>query len=678
MRNPDDVLEILKNNSQKDGYEFEGLYRNLYNRDFYLKAYEKLYAKEGNMTPGSDGQTIDGFSLQRIEDVIMVLKDESYQPKPAKKQYISKKNSDKKRPLGIPSFYDKVIQEVVRLILEAIYEKNFSENSHGFRPKRSCHSALLQVKGTYTGTRWWVEGDIKGFFDNIKHIVLINLLRKRIKDEKFIRLIWKFLKAGYLEDFKFYPTYSGTPQGGIISPILANIYLNELDRYMEDYIKGFNKGKKRRDNRTYKVISDKIFKRRRLLETHPPNKMEDAIKKIEQARKDMEEYQRNHPEVNNFKNDPTVKKYRSIIYKHNLFLRKPVEEERKKIIQEIKELTKEIQKHKTYEQNDSEYKRMNYVRYADDFLIGIIGTKEDAVKVKEELTIFLKEKLSLELSQEKTLITHNSEKIRFLGYDIFVNQGGDLLKRREISGRKVLARTATESIKLSLPHEILVNFMTKNGYTKANSKNWKPAHRPKFLNNDELEIAKAYNSEFRGFYQYYKFAFDVKTKLTNAHFIFKQSFCKTLAGKYRTKVSKLMSKKTEQGEQAYFRDGQWGVTWTNKKGHSKFVPLFHYYEIIFCKKIFDDQPTDQSIDFIPNTNYGGRNGLIKRLLADECEWCGDKTGPFEVHHVRKLKDLKGKKKWEETMIARNRKTLVLCGYSSKNNCHRKLHNGELD
>ncbi|RYD05404.1 hypothetical protein N752_08655 [Desulforamulus aquiferis] len=570
MRNPDDVLEILNNNSQKDGYVFEGLYRNLYNRDFYLKAYEKIYAKEGNMTPGSDGQTIDGFSLQKIEDVIRVLKDESYQPKPAKRQYIPKKNSDKKRPLGISSFYDKLIQEVVRLILEAIYEKNFSENSHGFRPKRSCHSALLQIKGAYTGTRWWVEGDIKGFFDNIKHTVLINLLRKRIKDEKFIRLIWKFLKAGYMEDFKFYPTYSGTPQGGIISPILANIYLNELDRYVEDYILGFNKGKKRKNNRTYKIIADKIFKRRRFLETLPPDKTEVAMEKIEQ----------------------------------NLFLRKPTKEERRKIIREIKELTKELQKHRTYEQNDSEYKRMNYVRYADDFLIGIIGTKEDAIKVKEELTIFLKERLSLELSQEKTLITHNSEKVRFLGYDIFVNQGGDLLRRRKISGRKVLARTAVESIKLSLPHEILVNFMTKNGYTKANSKNWKPAHRPKFLNNDELEIIKAYNSEFRGFYQYYKFAFDVKTKLTNAHFIFKQSFCKTLAGKYRTKVSKLMSKKTEQGEQAYYRDGQWGITWTNKKGHSNFVPLLHYDEIIFCKKIFDDQPTDQSIDFMPNTNYG--------------------------------------------------------------------------
>ncbi len=674
MRNPDKILEVLKGNSNKQEYKYESLYRNLYNKEFYLKAYEKIYAKEGNMTAGTDGVTIDGFSMIIIENLIESLKNETYQPKPAKRQYIPKKNSDKLRPLGIPAIYDKFVQEILREMLEAIYENNFSENSHGFRPNRSCHTALIQIKTNFTAVRWWIEGDIKGFFDNINHNVLISLLKKRINDDRLIRLIWKFLKAGYLEDFKLYQTFSGTPQGGIISPILANIYLDELDKYVEEFIKKYDKGTRRKDNREYKKIANEIHLKRRLLEVPPPEKIAEAKLNVEEAKRKIKEYKENHPEIINYDNDKTVKYYRKIIYKNNLFLRTPTELERQKLIETIKELTQKMQTLNTYEQNDENYRRMKYVRYADDFLIGIIGTKEEAEKIKADLATFIRDKLDLTLSQEKTLITHNSNKIRFLGYDIFVNQG-DLLRRREISGRKVLARTSTESIKLSLPHDILVKFMLKNGYIKEDGKCWKPTHRPKNLNNDDLEIISAYNSEFRGFYQYYKFAFDVKQKLTNAHFIFKQSFCKTLAGKYRTKVSKLMNMKDKESNKKYFREGKWGITWTNSKGISNFVQLFQYDEIVFCKKIFKN---DDKIDNIPNTNYGGRNSLITRLQANVCEWCGDTKGPFEVHHVRKLKDLKGKKAWEKHMIARKRKTLILCARGSINNCHQKLHNGELD
>lgn len=674
MRNPNNILEVLRNNSTKQGYKYEGLYRNLYNKEFYLKAYAKLYAKEGNMTPGTDGLTIDGFSMNVIENLIESLKNETYKPKPSKRKCIAKKNSEKLRPLEIPAIYDKFVQEIIREMLEAIYEDTFSQNSHGFRPNRSCHTALLQIKTNCTGARWWIEGDIKGFFDNINHNILINLLKKRIKDEKLIRLIWKFLKAGYLEDFKLYQTYSGTPQGGIISPILANIYLDEFDKYMEEFIKKFDKGAKRKENKVYKRISNEVYLKRKLLEVQPPDKIAEAEAKIAEAKAKIKEYKENHPQIKNFDNDKTVKSYRSIIYKSNLYLRKPTEEERQKLIVEIKERTRELQTLNTYEQIDDSYRRMKYVRYADDFLISIIGTKEEAEQIKAQITTFINDKLSLTLSQEKTLITHKSQKVRFLGYDIFVNQG-DLYRKREFQGRKVLARTATESIKLSLPHDVLVKFMLKNGYIKEDNECWKAVHRAKNLNNDDLEIVSSYNSEFRGFYQYYKFAFDVKTKLGNAHFIFKQSFCKTLAGKYRTKVSKLMNMKDSNNNKKYFREGTWGITWTNSKEITNFVPLFHYDEIIFCKKIFKNE---DKIDNIPNTNYGSRNSLIARLKANICEWCGDNKGPFEIHHVRKLKDLKGKKAWEKHMISRRRKTLVLCAKGSNNNCHQRLHNGELD
>ena len=214
MRNPIKVLNSLQQHSVDKSYGFERLYRNLYNRDLFLLAYQNIYSSQGNMTQGADGKTIDAMSLNRIDRLIASLKNESYKPQPSKRTYIPKKNG-KMRPLGIPSFDDKLIQEVVRLILESIYENSFSEYSHGFRPNLSCHTALTQVQKTFTGVKWFIEGDIKGFFDNINHDIMIGILSRRIKDERFLRLIRKFLKAGYLEDWKFHTTYSGTPQGGL-------------------------------------------------------------------------------------------------------------------------------------------------------------------------------------------------------------------------------------------------------------------------------------------------------------------------------------------------------------------------------------------------------------------------------------------------------------------------------
>ena len=242
MRNPTDVLNSLNKQSKNPSYKFKRLYRNLYNPEFYLLAYRNIYANEGSMTPGVDGETLDGMSSPRIERIINALKDHSYRPNPARRTYIAKKNSSKKRPLGIPSGDDKLVQEVVRMILESIYESTFSDQSHGFRPKRSCHTALEQLQRTFAGANWFVEGDIQACFDSFDHQVLINILRRRIDDEAFISLMWKFLKAGYMEQWQYHRTYCGTPQGSGISPILANIYLHELDMHMEEYKTAFVKG----------------------------------------------------------------------------------------------------------------------------------------------------------------------------------------------------------------------------------------------------------------------------------------------------------------------------------------------------------------------------------------------------------------------------------------------------
>ena len=224
LRNPESVLKALSDHSKVSDYKFERLYRNLFNKQFFYTAYQMIYAKQGNMTAGTDGKTAEGMSIEQIDALIASLRNETYQPCPARRVYIPKKNG-KKRPLGIPAFNDKLVQQVVKMILEVIYEGYFEWTSHGFRPHRSCHTALTQIQKQFTGAKWFIEGDIKGFFDNIDHDVLIDILRKRIADERFLRLIRKFLNAGYLEQWEFHHTYSGTPQGGIISPILAKMII---------------------------------------------------------------------------------------------------------------------------------------------------------------------------------------------------------------------------------------------------------------------------------------------------------------------------------------------------------------------------------------------------------------------------------------------------------------------
>ena len=230
MRNPERVLSSLAEHSKASNYQFERLYRILFNEEMFYIAYQRISANKGGMTAGVDGTTTDAMSLPRIEKLIDSLKDESYQPQPARRVYIPKKNG-KKRPLGIPSANDKLVQEVVRMILEAIYEGQFEYTSHGFRPNRSCHTALAQIQKTFCGAKWFVEGDIKGFFDNINHTKLIRQIwALGIRDKKLLCIIKEMLKASVIlpNGDKTFPI-KGTPQGGILSPLLANIVLNELD-----------------------------------------------------------------------------------------------------------------------------------------------------------------------------------------------------------------------------------------------------------------------------------------------------------------------------------------------------------------------------------------------------------------------------------------------------------------
>ena len=601
MRSPERVLNSLNEHSKDSSYKFERLYRLLFNEELFYVAYQKIASNGGSTTKGSDGRSIDGMSLARIETLIASLKDESYQPHPSRRVHIPKKNG-KTRPLGIPAFEDKLVQEVVRMILEAIYEGHFETTSHGFRPKRSCHTALLHIQKTFNGAKWFIEGDIKGFFDNIDHDVLVGILRERISDDRFIRLIWKFLKAGYVEDWTFHNTYSGTPQGGIVSPILANIYLDKLDKYVKEYIQHFDKGTKRRPGKESNNLA---------------NERKRTVRKLKKVK------------------DGT---------------------EKAALVARLKAIEQERAAFPNGDEMDESYRRLKYIRYADDFILGVIGSKEEAQRIKEDIKSFLSASLALELSEEKTLITHTGKSAKFLGYEITVTR--DNHQRRDVRG--CLRRTYGKRVRLNVSMATLRDKLLEYGAMEIKLRNgkevWKPKCRSGLIFNDDLEILDRYNRETVGFCNYYLIANNCVV-LHNFRYIMEYSMYKTFAGKYRSTVRKINKK---------YRYNKLFTVKYEQKGAIK--------SRTFYKTSFKRRTTafNGSCDIEPYSIADvSRTNLTDRLKAEKCELCGA-TGKLIMHHVRNLKDLKGKESWERLMSARKRKTIALCP-----SCHRLRHLGKV-
>ena len=601
MRSPERVLNSLNEHSKDSSYKFERLYRILFNEELFYVAYQKIASNGGSTTKGSDGRSIDEMSLARIETLIASLKDESYQPHPSRRVHIPKKNG-KTRPLGIPAFEDKLVQEVVRMILEAIYEGHFETTSHGFRPKRSCHTALLHIQKTFSGAKWFIEGDIKGFFDNIDHDVLVGILRERISDDRFIRLIWKFLKAGYVEDWTFHNTYSGTPQGGIVSPILANIYLDKLDKYVKEYIRHFDMGTKRRPG---KESNDLANERKR------------TVRKLKKVK------------------DGT---------------------EKAALVARLKAIEQERAAFPSGDEMDGSYRRLKYIRYADDFILGVIGSKEDALRIKEDIKSFLSESLALELSEEKTLITHTGKSAKFLGYEITVTRNNH--QRRDVQGR--LRRTYGKRVRLNVSMATLRDKLLEYGAMEIKLRNgkeiWKPKCRSGLIFNDDLEILDRYNRETVGFCNYYLIANNCVV-LHNFRYIMEYSMYKTFAGKYRSTVRKI-NKKYRLNKLFTVKYEQQGV-----------IKSRTFYKTSFKRRT---TAFNGSCDIEPYSIADvSRTNLTDRLKAEKCELCGA-TGKLIMHHVRNLKDLKGKESWKRLMSARKRKTIALCP-----SCHRLRHLGKV-
>jgi nicotine oxidoreductase len=590
-------LEVIRKlNGENREWVNDDLYRLMLRKDMYVLAYERLKSIPGNMTSGTDDETLDGFSEEEIDRLIEQMRDESYRCKPVRESFIPKANG-KLRRLGIPCPRDKIVQEVVRIILEAVYDSPhgayFSDCSHGFRRSKSCHSAVREIQKKWSGMIWLIEGDIKSCFDDIDHHKLVNILRKKIKDERFLSLIWKFLKAGYLDlERARHDSLAGTPQGGIASPILSNIYLHELDEFIERLQAELEQGEERRPNLEYKRIE--------------------------------------------------ARRYR-------------LAKAGKADTREFKRLGKQMRSLPSLDTRDPNFVRVRYVRYADDWLIGVIGSHELAEGIKDRVGEFLKDKLALTLSREKTNITNaRTEEAEFLGYRIRKGRGRDTQKvtvSTNGSGRQFKRRSTGMEVVLKAPMDKLIKRLSQKGFCDGKGN---PTHKAGWTVLDEDQIVSLYSSINGGIQQYYRPA-DNFGQLTRVQYILKYSLAKTLATKKKTSITRVM------------RGRDISVQVRTEKGQVRNIAFFRNTDWAVKRDAFKDSPEVDLVTMNVRLRTRSKLGL-------PCVVCGNPNG-VQMHHVRHIRKMDGRepKGFTRVMAALNRKQVPVCKA-----CHGRIHGREYD
>lgn len=570
------------------------LYRLMFQSDLYILAYERIKSSPGNMTAGVDGSTIDGFSMTTIENIIRSMRDQSFVFTRARRKYIPKANG-KLRPLGIPSPKDKVVQEVIRLILESIYDgdtPSFKDTSHGFRSGRGTHSCLKVIRGWHS-VSWFIEGDIKSCFDLIDHGKLMEILRKRIKDERFIDLIWKALRAGYMEGYTPMDSLSGTPQGSIVSPILANIFLHELDCFVESLIAKHDKGERKRANPAYTAI----VKERRRIKSGRKLATPETLRQLEQQ----------------------MRKIPSLMH------------------------------------DDPNFVRVKYARYADDWIIGLDGSKALAEELKKEIKDFLADTLKLTLSDEKTHIRNaRNEEAFFLGTTLRIGVKGAEPKHTRVktaTGKEFVKRTTGHTTRMEAPIQKLIGRLAERGFC---SKDGTPLCKRGWIYLDLDQIVKQYNSVLEGVRNYYSFA-DNYIVLKHIQHILQQSALHTFCRKLQVRKPTVY-KRFGPNLAIPVRDKEGKVVKTvSLKLSNDWKPNRMRFQ--------EGETMDKA-----HTHFTLRT---RSKLEEDCCICGETEG-IEMHHLRHVR--KGKSTgFARVMSSLNRKQVPVCG-----KCHQRIHDGVYD
>jgi group II intron reverse transcriptase/maturase len=540
------------------------------------------------MTPGTTAETVDAMSLEKIDRIIDVLRREAYRWTPVRRTSIPQK-SGKLRPLGIPPWSDKLVQAVVRSLLEAYYEPQFSQHSHGFRPHRGCQTAFGDIMKHWSGVKWLIEGAITQCFDRINHEVLLSILGEKIHDNRFVRLMSNMLKAGDLEEWTYNATLSGTPQGGVSSPILSNLYLDLLDQLVEKVLRpAHNHGERRKPYPPYMALL-------RAARRHADKEESAQAQRLRQQAQQMPS------------RDPTA----------------------------------------------PDFRRLWYVRYADDFLLGFSGPREEAQEITSKWEVFRRDHLKLELSKEKTLITHaRTEAARFLGYEIVTLDADDQHDHR---GQRCINGAPGWKV----PVDVI------QAKCSRDMQQGKPIHRAERLADTDFSISTQDQAEYRGLVQYYLLAFNVH-RLWRLHRVMEISLVMTLANKFKTKASQIYQKYRQSVATSHGTLKVLEVTVDRGKTPNPLVARFGGIELRGQKHAtLEDQPK--------RVYSSLRSEVVQRLLAQKGELCASDEGPFQVHHVRKLADLDrpgqgAKPPWVKRMASRRRKTLVVC-----QRCHEEIH-----
>lgn len=573
MQSAETVLGVLRERGRR-GLPLDEIYRQLFNPELYLLAYGRIYSNKGAMTPGATPETADGMSMGKIGRIIDAIRHERYRFSPARRVFIPKKNG-KMRPLGLPTWSDKLVGEVIRLLLEAYYEPTFSDRSHGFRPRKGCHTALREVANTWKGTTWFIEADIVDCFGSLDHEVMVSTIAEKIHDGRFLALLRHMLTAGYLEDWVWNATLSGAPQGGVVSPVLSNIYLNRLDHFVETVlIPDYTRGTGRRVNPAYTRVRNQMY---------AAHRRGDRV--------------------------------------------------------QTRQLRQQLRATPSKDPTDPGYRKLRYIRYADDQLLGFTGPKAEAEEIKSRLAGFLRDELALDLSAEKTLITHaRTQAARFLGYDIITQTGGPLTHGRRATNAVVGLRVPQDVVKAkSAPY-------LRRG---------EPAHRNEWINEDDHTIVATYGSIYRGIVQYYLPASNVH-RFNRLHWVMKTSMLKTLAAKHRSTVTKMATKYqakivTPHGPRRCYEAR------IERKDRTALVARFGGISLT-------RQQWAATIDRRPVREPYPRKELITRLLHGRCELCTN-TDDIHVHHVARLANLAKpgpQPDWIKLMTKRRRKSLVVC------------------
>jgi group II intron reverse transcriptase/maturase len=544
--------------------------------DFLISAWVKIRSNSGSLTPTFSKETLDGIELSWFEKTANTMRNGVFKFSPSRKIYIPKSNG-KKRALTISSPKDKIVQEAMRFLLMLIFENDFSPDSHGWVTGRGCHSALNQIKLQFSQDNWFIEGDINEQFPTLNHQIIVELLKTKIEDQAFIDLIYKYLKIGYGEKpYLVTPMRIGTSQGGVLSPILANIYMIPFDNWVNFYLKPkYTKGKRKKANPAYtKMIrSGKVT-------------------------------------------DHSIRSFIS---------------------------------------HDKNFIRLHYVRYADDFIMGLNGPKEFCKQIISECKTFLLEKLKLTLNIEKTKITHSEqESALFLGHRVHKTKLRSM--KLAYNAKNKLTRRVTNTI-LDGPVDQIVAKLIKKGYAK---KNKAPTRNGKFTNYPLYDLVEHFRMVEKGLLQYFNLANNYGRIAARVHYILKYSCALTIASKMKLKTLKKVFSK--YGKNLNIKD-QAGKTLIS-------YPTISYKrpKIVVQTPILDFSTLENHID-----KYDGRLRRGRKDLEGPCLLCGS-SEKIEIHHVRKLSKSSKRKDYLSTIMARmNRKQIPVC-----QKCHIKIHNGTYD